>query len=448
MTGLASPVAPSTGTTDALPELTREEILRYSRHLILPDVGVAGQRKLKAARVLLVGAGGLGSPAALYLAAAGIGHLGVVDFDTVDVTNLHRQVLHGTADVGRSKLASATDRLRDVNPHVHVEPYETRLTAENALEIIAEHDLVVDGTDNFATRYLVNDACVILDRPNVYGSIFRFEGQASVLATPDGPCYRCLFREPPPPGLVPSCAEGGVLGVLPGLVGTIQATEAIKLVLGIGEPLIGRLLLVDALALSFRTMTIRRDPTCPACGTREIRELIDYDAFCGAGESTPASSSASSHSSASASASSASSKSSATSGPASGPTSGSTSGPASGPTSGPASVAGHARVAEVTPIEVAERLARGDDFDLIDVREEYEWEICRIDGAKLVPLSTFPAAVASLDPSREIVVQCKVGGRSARVAALLVQSGFPRVSNLVGGITRWSDEVDPSIPKY
>jgi len=455
MTGLASPVARRDAATTAEPELSREEILRYSRHLILPDVGVSGQRKLKAARILLVGAGGLGSPAALYLAAAGVGHLGVVDFDTVDVTNLHRQVLHGTADVGRSKLASAADRLKDVNPHVHVEPYETRLTSENALEIIEEYDLVVDGTDNFATRYLVNDACVILDRPNVYGSIFRFEGQASVLATPDGPCYRCLFREPPPPGLVPSCAEGGVLGVLPGLVGTIQATEAIKLVLGIGEPLIGRLLLVDALALSFRTMTIRRDPTCPACGTREIRELIDYDAFCGAGESTPASSHASTHSSTAGSSSSPSSSTPSLSTPSSNPSS--TPAAAAAPTLGSAGTAAAAAQAqaqapatftEVTPREIAERLARGDDFDLIDVREPFEWEICRIEGARLVPLSTFPAAVASLDPTREIVVQCKVGGRSARVAALLVQSGFPRVANLVGGITRWSDEVDPEIPKY
>jgi sulfur-carrier protein adenylyltransferase/sulfurtransferase len=376
-----------------LPELTREEIARYSRHLILPDVGVEGQRRLKAARVLLIGAGGLGSPLALYLSAAGVGTLGIVDFDKVDVTNLQRQVVHGTSDVGRSKLDSAADRINDINPNVQVERFETRLTSENALEIIREFDIVVDGTDNFATRYLVNDACVILGKPNVYGSIFRFEGQASVLATPDGPCYRCLFREPPPPGLVPSCAEGGVLGVLPGLVGTIQATETIKLILGIGEPLIGRLLLVDALSAQFRTVKIRRDPTCPACGTHEITELIDYDAFCGGVVEEPA-------------------------------------------------------LKEITPREVAQKLARGDDFDLIDVREPYEWEIARIEGARLVPLSTFPGAITQLDPSREIVVQCKVGGRSARAADALIAAGFRNVWNLAGGITRWSDDVDPSIPKY
>jgi sulfur-carrier protein adenylyltransferase/sulfurtransferase len=373
-------------------ELNRDEVLRYSRHLILPDVGIDGQRRLKAARVLLVGAGGLGSPAALYLAAAGVGHLGIVDFDTVDVTNLQRQVLHGTHDVGRSKLASATDRLKDLNPHVDVEPYDTRLTSENALEIISSYDLVVDGTDNFQTRYLVNDACVILGRPNVYGSIFRFEGQASVLATAEGPCYRCLFREPPPPGLVPSCAEGGVLGVLPGLVGTIQATEAIKLILGIGETLVGRLLLVDALGMQFRTMKIRRDPTCPACGTHEIQELIDYEEFCG--------------------------------------------------------VVTEPTVQTITPREVAAKLAAGEDFDLIDVREPREWAICHIEGARLVPLSTFPDAISGLDPAREIVLQCKSGGRSAQAAQALLDAGFRNVSNLVGGITRWSDDVDPTIPKY
>jgi molybdopterin/thiamine biosynthesis adenylyltransferase/rhodanese-related sulfurtransferase len=373
-------------------ELNRDEVLRYSRHLILPDVGIEGQRRLKAARVLLVGAGGLGSPAALYLAAAGVGHLGIVDFDTVDVTNLQRQVLHGTHDVGRTKLASATDRLKDLNPHVDVEPYETRLTSDNALEIISAYDLVVDGTDNFQTRYLVNDACVILGRPNVYGSIFRFEGQASVLATPEGPCYRCLFREPPPPGLVPSCAEGGVLGVLPGLVGTIQATEAIKLILGIGDTLVGRLLLVDALGMQFRTMKIRRDPTCPACGTHEIQELIDYEEFCG--------------------------------------------------------VVTEPTVQTITPREVAAKLAAGEDFDLIDVREPREWAICHIEGARLVPLSTFPGAISGLDPSREIVLQCKSGGRSAQAAQALLDAGFQNVFNLVGGITRWSDDVDPTIPKY
>ena len=381
-----------TATLTELPELTREELARYSRHLILPDVGVEGQKRLKAARVLLVGAGGLGSPLALYLSAAGVGTLGIVDFDKVDVTNLQRQVVHGTADVGRSKIDSAAERIYDLNPYVNVERFETRLTSENALEIIREFDIVVDGTDNFATRYLVNDACVILGKPNVYGSIFRFEGQASVLATPEGPCYRCLFREPPPPGLVPSCAEGGVLGVLPGLVGTIQATEAIKLILGIGEPLIGRLLLVDALTAQFRTVKIRRDPTCPACGTHEIQELIDYDAFCGAPEPLT--------------------------------------------------------VKELTPRELAEKLRRGDDFDLIDVREPFEWEIAHIEGARLVPLSTFPDAIKELDSSREIVVQCKVGGRSARAAEALIAAGFRNVWNLAGGITRWSDDVDPAIPKY
>jgi len=381
-----------TATYTELPELTREELARYSRHLILPDVGVEGQKRLKAARVLLVGAGGLGSPLALYLSAAGVGTLGIVDFDKVDVTNLQRQVVHGTADVGRSKIDSAAERIYDINPYVNVERFETRLTSENALEIIREFDIVVDGTDNFPTRYLVNDACVILGKPNVYGSIFRFEGQASVLATPEGPCYRCLFREPPPPGLVPSCAEGGVLGVLPGLVGTIQATEAIKLILGIGEPLIGRLLLVDALTAQFRTVKIRRDPTCPACGTHEIRELIDYDAFCGGAEPVT--------------------------------------------------------VKEITPRDLAQKLTRGDDFDLIDVREPFEWEIAHIEGARLVPLSTFPDAIKELDSSREIVVQCKVGGRSARVADALIAAGFRNVWNLAGGITRWSDDVDPAIPKY
>jgi molybdopterin/thiamine biosynthesis adenylyltransferase/rhodanese-related sulfurtransferase len=381
-----------TATLTELPELTREELARYSRHLILPDVGVEGQKRLKAARVLLVGAGGLGSPLALYLSAAGVGTLGIVDFDKVDVTNLQRQVVHGTADVGRSKIDSAAERIYDINPYVNVERFETRLTSDNALEIIREFDIVVDGTDNFATRYLVNDACVILGKPNVYGSIFRFEGQASVLATPEGPCYRCLFREPPPPGLVPSCAEGGVLGVLPGLVGTIQATEAIKLILGIGEPLIGRLLLVDALTAQFRTVKIRRDPTCPACGTHEIQELIDYDAFCGGAEPVT--------------------------------------------------------MKEITPRDLAQKLARGDDFDLIDVREPFEWEIAHIEGARLVPLSTFPGAISELDSSREIVVQCKVGGRSARAADALIAAGFRNVWNLAGGITRWSDDVDPTIVKY
>jgi sulfur-carrier protein adenylyltransferase/sulfurtransferase len=385
-------------TNGNAPPLTNDEILRYSRHLILPDVGVEGQRRLKAARIVLIGAGGLGSPLALYLAAAGVGTLGLVDFDVVDVSNLHRQVLHGTKDVGRPKLESARDRIRDINPHVHVEPYETRLTSENALDIIRDYDVVIDGTDNFATRYLTNDACVLLGKPNVYGSIFRFEGQASVFATEDGPCYRCLFPEPPPPGLVPSCAEGGVLGVLPGLVGTIQATEGIKLVLGVGEPLIGRLLLVDALTMRFRTVKLRKDPSCPACGTHELQELIDYDQFCG---------------------------------------------------SSPAPLHGAAdEIPEITPVALADRLRRGDDLELIDVREPHELDIARIPNVRLVPLGTLPAALPSLDSTRETVVICRTGARSGRAVKQLQAAGFKRVWNLAGGVHRWSDEVDPSLPKY
>jgi len=380
----------------ALPELAPDEILRYSRHLILPDVGVEGQRRLKAARVLVVGVGGLGSPLALYLAAAGVGTLGLVDFDAVDLTNLQRQILHGTGDVGRPKLASARERIADTNPHVQLESYETRLTSANALEILRGYDLVVDGTDNFATRYLVNDACVLLGIPNVYGSIFRFEGQASVFATAEGPCYRCLYREPPPPGLVPSCAEGGVLGVLPGLIGVIQANEAIKLILGIGEPLIGRLLLVDALGMQFRTLQLRRDPECPACGTREIRELIDYEAFCGV----------------------------ATHG------------------------ASQDDVPELTPVELAARIGRREDFDLLDVREPHEWAIGKLPGARLVPLGTLEEAAVALDPTRPIVVYCRAGVRGAKAVRKLQEHGFNKVANLTGGIIRWSDEVDPTVPKY
>ncbi len=379
----------------ALPDLSPDEVLRYSRHLILPDVGVEGQRRLKAARVLVVGAGGLGSPLALYLAAAGVGKLGLVDFDAVDLTNLQRQILHGTADVGRPKLASARDRIADANPHVQLETYETRLTSANALDILRGYDLVVDGTDNFATRYLVNDACVLLGIPNVYGSIFRFEGQASVFATAEGPCYRCLYREPPPPGLVPSCAEGGVLGVLPGLIGVIQATEAIKLIVGIGQPLIGRLLLVDALGMSFRTLQLRRDPECPACGTREIRALIDYEAFCGV-----------------------------------------------------VAEAGDESVPAVTPLELAARIGRREDFDLIDVREPHEWAIGKLPGARLVPLGTLAEAAAALDPARDVVVYCRAGVRGAKAVRQLQANGFRRVANLTGGIIRWSDDVDPTVPKY
>lgn len=401
-TSEATEVRPSITAPDDLPSLTHDELLRYSRHLLLPDVGVDGQRRLKHARVLLIGAGGLGSPTAMYLAAAGVGTLGLVDFDVVDVTNLQRQIIHGTNDIGRLKTASARDSIHDINPHVHLETYDTPLTSANALEIAKDYDIVVDGTDNFATRYLVNDTAVLLGKPNVYGSIFRFEGQASVFATDVGPCYRCLFREPPPPGLVPSCAEGGVLGVLPGLVGTIQATETIKLILGIGEPLIGRLLLIDTLEMSFRTVKVRKDPTCPACGTREIRELIDYEMFCGAR-----------------------------------------------PSNSPASHAGHAQeMAEITPRELAARIARGDDFDLIDVREPFEWEIARIDGARLIPLATLSQAIGTLDPNRDIVVLCKVGGRSANAARQLSAAGFTRVANLAGGILRWNDDVDSSVSKY
>ncbi|MGH7523798.1 MAG: molybdopterin-synthase adenylyltransferase MoeB, partial [Gemmatimonadales bacterium] len=321
-------------TTAFLPDLSSDELRRYSRHLMLPEVALAGQQQLKAARVLLVGAGGLGSPVALYLAAAGVGTLGLVDFDVVDASNLQRQILHGTRDIGRSKLASACDRIADVNPYVRCEPHEIRLTAANALDIVRKYDLVVDGTDNFATRYLTNDACVLLAKPNVYGSIFRFEGQASIFATPDGPCHRCLFPTPPPPGMVPSCAEGGVLGVLPGLIGTIQATEAIKLILGVGTPLIGRMLLIETLSASFRSVRVRRDPACPACGTREIRELIDYDEFCGLG--------AAEHGLA---------------------------------------------IPQISAAALAARLRSGDDLDLIDVREPYEWQIGRIDGARLLPFA-------------------------------------------------------------
>jgi adenylyltransferase/sulfurtransferase len=379
-----------------LPALSQEEILRYSRHLIIPEVGVEGQRRLKDARVLMVGAGGLGSPIGLYLAAAGVGRLGIVEFDVVDETNLQRQILHGTKDVGRKKVESARDRIRDVNPHVEVVPHETRLTSENALDIVRAYDLVVDGTDNFATRYLVNDACVLLGKANVYGSIFRFEGQSTVFCTKDGPCYRCLYPEPPPPGLVPSCAEGGVLGILPGLVGVIQATETVKLLTGIGDPLVGRLLLVDALAMQFRTVKLRKDPRCPACGTRELTRLVDYEQFCGIRG-------------------------------------------VEDDTVG---------VPALTPGDLAMRLKRGDDLDLVDVRERHEWDICRIEGARLAPLSSFAEALRTLDSARDVVLYCRSGVRSAKAARQLQAAGFKRVWNLAGGILRWSADVDPSIPRY
>ena len=394
---MSAALASQTARAYPAPALEREELLRYGRHLLLPEVAIDGQRKLKAARVLIIGAGGLGSPAALYLAAAGVGTLGLVDFDIVEVTNLQRQLLHGTRDVGRPKLDSARDRLHDTNPNVKLELHPTRLTAANALTIIRNYDLVLDGTDNFATRYLVNDACVLLGVPNVYGSIFRFDGQASIFATEDGPCYRCIYPEPPPPGLVPSCAEGGVLGVLPGLVGTVQATEAIKLILGIGTPLTGRLLLVNALDAQFRSVKVRRNPSCPACGTRELKELIDYDQFC------------------------------ATSG-------------------GPG--VGLDAVPQIEPRELAIRRASGEPIQLIDVREPHEWEIGRIEGAWLVPLHRLQSAIPQIDRSTPVAVYCKVGTRSALAVRDLKEAGFDEVWSVTGGILRWSREVDAGVPEY
>ena len=376
-----------------LPELTADETRRYSRHLLLPPVGPEGQRKLKAARVLLVGGGGLGSPAALYLAAAGIGTIGLVEFDAVSESNLQRQVLYGTADVGRPKLDAARERIADLNPLVQLEAHAARLSAQNALDIVRAYDVVLDGTDNFPTRYLVNDACVLTRRRYVYGSVFRFEGQASVFGAPDGPCYRCLFPEPPPPGAVPDCEEGGVLGVLPGLIGVIQATEVLKLVLGAGDALIGRLLLVDALRMQFRTLRLERDPECPACGTRTLQTLIDYEAFCGIR-------------------------------------------------------GGEDAVPEIAPHELAARFAAGDRPLLLDVREPREWELARIEGARLVPLGTLAGAIPSLDREAEIVVMCKSGVRSANAARQLRDAGFRRVLNLAGGIKRWSADVDPRVPTY
>ncbi|MGQ0537547.1 MAG: molybdopterin-synthase adenylyltransferase MoeB [Gemmatimonadaceae bacterium] len=375
--------------------LDREELSRYSRHLLLPEVGREGQERLKQARVLVIGAGGLGSPVLLYLAAAGVGTLGIVDYDAVDVTNLQRQVLYGTGDVGIEKTRAAEGRVRDLNPGVHVERHGERLTAANALALFARYDLVVDGTDNFATRYLVNDACVISGKPNVYGSIFRFDGQASVFCTADGPCYRCLYPEPPPAGLVPSCAEGGVLGVLPGLIGVIQATETIKLLLGVGDPLVGRLLLVDALGANFRTVNVKRNPNCPACGTREIAELRDYDAWCGSAAALP-----------------------------------------------------DVDFPEVTPRELADRLTSGETLQILDVREPHEWEIAHLAGALLIPLADLPRQLQSLEPSRELFVYCKGGARSARAVGILRDHGFQRVYNVAGGITRWRSDVDPSLAGY
>jgi molybdopterin/thiamine biosynthesis adenylyltransferase/rhodanese-related sulfurtransferase len=377
--------------------LTNDETLRYSRHLILPEVGVEGQLKLKRACVLCVGTGGLGSPVVLYLAAAGVGTLGIVDFDIVDLTNLQRQILHGSDDIGRQKLDSAAERITAINPNVKVRKFETCLTSVNALEVFRDFQIVVDGTDNFPTRYLVNDACVLTGKPNVYGSIFRFEGQASVFAAKDGPCYRCLYPEPPPPGLVPSCAEGGVLGILPGLVGMIQATETIKLILGAGEPLIGRLLLVDALAMRFRELKLRKNPDCPVCGDHPtVTKLIDYDQFCGIGGEEKATA---------------------------------------------------ATMPEITPEELKRRLDAGDDLFVLDVREPHEYQICNLSG-HLIPLNDLPKRLSELDARREIVVHCKLGGRSAKAVDFLRQSGFAKVHNLAGGIDAWAERVDPKMPKY
>lgn len=393
----------------APPELSSDEIKRYSRHLILPEVGIDGQQKLKASKVLCIGAGGLGSPVAMYLAAAGVGQLGIVDFDVVDLSNLQRQLLHGTRDIGRSKLDSARERLQALNPNVDVVTYETALSSENALRLFEPFDVIVDGTDNFPTRYLVNDACVLAGKPNAYGSIFRFEGQASVFATKEGPCYRCLYPEPPPPGLVPSCAEGGVLGVLPGIIGTIQAMETIKILLGIGEPLIGRFLIFDSLKMRFRELKLRKDPECPVCGDQPtVRELIDYEQFCGVGPSsteaigTPAS----------------------------------------------AVAAADAGTGDITPRQLKERLDRRDPLVVLDVREPQEYQINRIPGSVLIPLGELPRRFQELDQHAEIVTQCKSGARSAKAAAFLRTAGFARVQNLTGGILGWIDQVDPSQPKY
>ena len=391
------PSSPETGNPSAA--LSKEEIMRYSRHLIMPEVGMEGQLKLKQAKVLCIGTGGLGAPLGLYLAAAGVGRIGLVDFDTVDLTNLQRQILFDTNDIGRPKIEAATNRLRNLNPDIQIDNFETRLTSENALDILKNYDIVVDGTDNFPTRYLVNDACVILGKPNVYGSIFRFEGQITIFGHPGGPCYRCLYPEPPPPGLVPSCAEGGVLGVLPGIVGAIQAAETLKLIIGKGEPLVGRLLLFDALAMRFRELKLRKNPECPVCGEHPtIKRLIDYEEFCGIrGEESAA----------------------------------------------PAQAA----VPEITPRDLKSRLDRGDDLFILDVREPHEYQICNL-GGQLIPLGELSRRVNELDSSREIVAHCRSGKRSAEAVEFLRSAGFRKVLNLKGGILAWSDEVDASVPKY
>jgi adenylyltransferase/sulfurtransferase len=390
-----SDVKPTEAKSEAV--LSNDEILRYSRHLIMPEVGMEGQQKLKAAKVLCIGAGGLGSPLALYLGAAGVGTLGIVDFDVVDYTNLQRQIIHTTDDVGRKKLDSAADKLKAINPFLNLRMFDTKLTSANALDLFREFDIIADGTDNFPTRYLVNDACVLTGKPNVYGSIFRFEGQASVFATEEGPCYRCLYPEPPPPGLVPSCAEGGVLGILPGLVGVIQATETIKLILGRGDSLAGRLLLVDALGMKFRELKLRKNPDCPACGThRTITKLIDYEEFCGIrGQEEPAGND----------------------------------------------------VPAVTVEELKKKFDAKADIFVLDVREPHEYQICNLKGY-LIPVGDLPKRVNELDSSREIIAHCRSGVRSAKAVNFLRRSGFKKVYNLTGGILAWADKIDTTMPKY
>jgi sulfur-carrier protein adenylyltransferase/sulfurtransferase len=385
-----------------LPTLNAEEIKRYSRHLIMPEVGMDGQRRIKAGSVLCIGAGGLGSPAAMYLAAAGVGRIGIVDFDVVDYSNLQRQLLHTTHDVGRTKLESAKNKINALNPHVQVDTYEEALSSDNAMRLFKGYDVILDGTDNFPTRYLVNDACVLMGIPNAYGSIFRFEGQASVFATKDGPCYRCLYPEPPPPGLVPSCAEGGVLGVLPGVIGVIQATESIKLLTGIGQPLIGRFLIYDALNMKFRELKLRKDPDCPVCGTHPtVTKLIDYDQFCGIVQ------------------------------PAQDHSTGAT-----------------VSATEITPVELKKKLDAGETPFILDVREPNEYQINKIPGSTLIPLGELPRRYQELPKDRQIVTQCKMGGRSAKAQDFLKTVGFTDVLNLKGGILEWIDKVDPSQPKY
>jgi adenylyltransferase/sulfurtransferase len=399
--------------TAELPKLTNEEIARYSRHLLLPEVGMEGQQKLKAARVLCVGTGGLGAPLALYLAAAGVGTLGLIDFDVVDESNLQRQIIHSQNTVGMLKVDSAEQMIKGLNKNTNVVKHNTMLTSANALQIFKGYDIIADGTDNFQTRYLVNDACVLTGKPNAYGSIFRFEGQASVFATEEGPCYRCLYPEPPPPGLVPSCAEGGVLGILPGLVGIIQATEVIKLILGVGEPLVGRLLLVDALGMNFRTLKLRKNPSCPACGTHEIKELIDYDQFCGIQKPTEV---------------------------------------------GPLEVSSHGTVAALPEVDGIPQISveqlkaeidEGRKPFILDVREPHEYQIVNI-GAPQIPVGQLDQRLGEIPVSKneEIVVHCKTGGRSQKASLTLKQAGFTNVKNLAGGITAWADKIDKSLPKY